>query len=385
MKEKVWLVNYTGRKGAGPLDALAMTKGLLAHNIPLVAVISSGVENLNEWKDLQLQKLVIINTYNSALELIVNTILFVFIQGRRIKKELIDYDIEVIYCPMGAFWTKKINRLFKKTQIIKVIHDPIPHSGEKPIIKLLSKKKDKRTDKIIVHSKAFVEYVQEKYHKPTYYIPLGRHNAYATCKNKRQIVQYDDKMVNFLFFGRITKYKGLGVLAEAYEQVTKETTVPVSLTIIGSGDFSQYDRLYKGLPRVTVINRWIKDEEVESAFVGDNLICICPYLDATQSGVTLLAQEYQVPVITTSTGGLEEQVLDGVTGLIVPPNDSASLASAMKRLAEDDQFRSFISRNQKKEIVKLDWSNLAEQLIEIAKQPVYEGKRIEKASSDYWK
>lgn len=366
MKEMVWLVNYTGRKGAGPLDALAMTKGLLIHNIPLVAVISSGIENLEDWKVLPLRKLVIINTYSSVFELSISSMLFGIVQGRKIKRELMDYDVKTIYCPMETFWTRRINRMFKDSQIIKVIHDPIPHSGENLIIRLMGKAKDKRVDKIIVHSKVFVKYVQEKYHKPTYYISLGRHNAYAVCKNKSQIIQYDDAKVNFLFFGRITKYKGLDVLARAYKQVTEKTAVPVSLTIIGSGDFSPYTDLYGELPYVTVINRWIKDEEVESAFLGANLICICPYLDATQSGVVLLAQEYQVPIITTSTGGLEEQVKDEVTGLIVPPNDIDSLYSAMIRLAEDDELRTVIARNQKREIAKFDWNVLAGQLIEIA-------------------
>lgn len=93
MKEMVWLVNYTGRKGAGPLDALAMTKGLLAHSIPLVAVISGGIENLEDWKALPLRKLVIINTYNSVFELLINSMLFGIVQGSKINEIIIFLSI----------------------------------------------------------------------------------------------------------------------------------------------------------------------------------------------------------------------------------------------------------------------------------------------------
>jgi glycosyltransferase involved in cell wall biosynthesis len=42
-----------------------------------------------------------------------------------------------------------------------------------------------------------------------------------------------------------------------------------------------------------------------------------------------------LPIIATNGGGAPEVVVDGETGLLVPPNDASALAAAIARLAED--------------------------------------------------
>ena len=46
-----------------------------------------------------------------------------------------------------------------------------------------------------------------------------------------------------------------------------------------------------------------------------------------------------LPVIATSIGGSLEQVVDGVTGLFVPPGDTIALAAAVSQLAGDRKAR----------------------------------------------
>lgn len=57
-------------------------------------------------------------------------------------------------------------------------------------------------------------------------------------------------------------------------------------------------------------------------------VCLVPSVAEGQSLVALEAMSLGVPVVATSAGGLPEAVVDGQTGLVVPPKDHAALAQA---------------------------------------------------------
>jgi len=50
------------------------------------------------------------------------------------------------------------------------------------------------------------------------------------------------------------------------------------------------------------------------------------------------AQAAGVPVVATPVGGIPENVLDGETGLLVPPNDPGALAEAINRLLDEPEL-----------------------------------------------
>jgi glycosyltransferase involved in cell wall biosynthesis len=45
------------------------------------------------------------------------------------------------------------------------------------------------------------------------------------------------------------------------------------------------------------------------------------------------------PVIGAKVGGIPEMIVDGETGLLVPPRDPAKLAEALERLLQDARLR----------------------------------------------
>lgn len=58
-------------------------------------------------------------------------------------------------------------------------------------------------------------------------------------------------------------------------------------------------------------------------------VLVLPYRSATQSAIVQLAFGQNKPVITTDVGGLGEVVVNGRTGLVVPPENPAALAAAI--------------------------------------------------------
>lgn len=346
------LINYTGRKGGGSLDAICTAEGFIENNIDVIAIISSYAENLEQWKKLPLKKLVIIRTYTDKISFVFSTLIFFLFKRYEITKLLKDVTIDYIYCPMVTLWTSLINSLFKNIPTFCVDHDPEPHIGDKDF--RILERSYKTSDVIFVHTKKFVDFVKNKYKKPCFYIPLGRHDIYKDCPNKKKIIAYDENRQNFLFFGRISQYKGLDVLYEAYQKLESEND-NVSLIIAGNGDFTPYSDRYKTLKYCQILNQWIADEELESLFLCSHLICVLPYVEATQSGVVLVAMDYGIPVIVTRTGGLVEQVEDDKTGLVVSPGNAEELYAAMKRLSEDKILYTSISQNEKAYIDSLSW------------------------------
>jgi glycosyltransferase involved in cell wall biosynthesis len=68
-------------------------------------------------------------------------------------------------------------------------------------------------------------------------------------------------------------------------------------------------------------------------------IAVVPSLSESFGLAALEALACGVPVVSTTAGGLKEIVIDGESGLLVPPGDAAALARALLTLLTNDQLR----------------------------------------------
>jgi len=134
-----------------------------------------------------------------------------------------------------------------------------------------------------------------------------------------------------LFFGFIRDYKGLRYLIESLPFVRAK--LDVHLLIAGEvwGDGKPYHELIARLGltgSVTLVEKYIPNEEVVRYFAASDLVVI-PYVSATQSGIVQLAYGFGKPVVVSRVGGLPEVVEHGVTGYLVPPEDSVAISHAI--------------------------------------------------------
>lgn len=141
-----------------------------------------------------------------------------------------------------------------------------------------------------------------------------------------------------LSLGRLIKLKGYDVLIEAFQRVVAE--VPEAVLLIG-GDGDELNRLNSmvasaGLDKKIRMPGMISD-------VHEVLAACDFYVNSSHwegLPMTLLeAMAHGKPMIATSVGGNPEVVLDGVTGMLVPPEDHEKLAAAIISMLKDDDFR----------------------------------------------
>ncbi|WP_053734845.1 glycosyltransferase [Nocardia sp. NRRL S-836] len=70
---------------------------------------------------------------------------------------------------------------------------------------------------------------------------------------------------------------------------------------------------------------------------ADVVACVPP--QATWDALALEAMACGVPVVATAVGGLTDAVIDGVTGVLVPPRDLKQLVRRLRAVLDDETFR----------------------------------------------
>src|SRR5207237_2689710 len=68
-------------------------------------------------------------------------------------------------------------------------------------------------------------------------------------------------------------------------------------------------------------------------------VVACPSRREGFGVACLEAMAHARPVVATDVGGLRDLVVDGETGLVVPPRDAAALRAALTRLLGDPELR----------------------------------------------
>jgi D-inositol-3-phosphate glycosyltransferase len=182
-------------------------------------------------------------------------------------------------------------------------------------------------------------------------------------------VVYDKKesdIPRLLFFGFIKPYKGLDTLLQAVALASRELPELV-LTIAGDvyGDKQVYlDQINKlGIQnRVDAHFEFIPVDHIGKYFLNCD-VCVLPYRTATQSGVAQMSFAYEVPVIATRVGGIEETVLDGENGFLVPPNDPQALSDKILEYFRGKYEATFRSKIREQNI-KYSWDKFAVSLMD---------------------
>jgi len=180
-----------------------------------------------------------------------------------------------------------------------------------------------------------------------------------------------DGAFNVLFVGRLVERKGVAGLVDAVRRLP--ASVRARLEIVGDGpERVRLDAQIRAAAlqdRVALRGR-ISAADLRAAYAGADVLVLPSVLDSGNDteglGVVLLeAMSYGVPVIASRIGGIPDIVVDGETGLLVPPGDPAALAAALERLAGDAALASQLSAAGQRHVrAEFSWERIVDRWLE---------------------
>jgi len=90
--------------------------------------------------------------------------------------------------------------------------------------------------------------------------------------------------------------------------------------------------------RVAQAHGFVPHDELQRLYARAAVVA-CPSRREGFGVACLEAMAHARPVVATSVGGLRDLVVDGETGLVVPPGDPPALRAALERLLGDRELR----------------------------------------------
>jgi glycosyltransferase involved in cell wall biosynthesis len=293
---------------------------------------------------------------------------------RRIQPDVVDIQwfvpqhgfvlIPLILCL--KFWFRS------KARICLTVHNVLPHE-RRLFDRLFSRLAFRFSDRLLVHAEKLRDEAVQHFHENPRKIAVVPHGICADGEivhektAARARLGIKEKYV-LLFFGYVRPYKGLSDLITAFKIVAEKFDVALVIAgefFTGAADYREELRRQGLLERTYLFPKYIDPQEVANFFSAADLL-VQPYVKFSgQSGVTQTAYLHSVPVLATAVGGLPELVIDGKTGIIVPPKQPEQLAMAIASLLSDDDKRRHYGLNGKRLLEEnLTWERVTGKRLE---------------------
>jgi glycosyltransferase involved in cell wall biosynthesis len=167
-------------------------------------------------------------------------------------------------------------------------------------------------------------------------IPQGPDGRIAV----RSSLGIDDRTLVFIIVANLIPYKGHLDLIEAFSLAGERIGQPWRLLVVGRDDGIEPE--LRAAARQRNVDRQISflgaRSDIADLFSASDVGLLSSHQEGF-SNTILEGMAAALPMIVTNVGGNAEAVVNGETGLVVPPHDPQSFADAIVRLAHDPSVR----------------------------------------------
>ena len=233
--------------------------------------------------------------------------------------------VHVQWLPRPELDVHWLRRLARRRHVVLTAHDVVPR---RPRARDAWPKVLETVSRIVVHSRRAVDELEELGVEPD-----------RIARIPHPVFSVDEvpppRGRTLLFFGLIRDYKGLDVLIGALPEI------PDARLVVAGDPVDPVEPAQELARRLGVDERvewrlgFLPDGQV-LGLMADAAAVVLPYRRLDSSGVLATAIGYRRPVVVTDVGSLGEIVREFNAGEVVPPGDSAALASACTRLLEPE-------------------------------------------------
>ena len=282
--------------------------------------------------------------FEAAAKFIIDTLnpvtwLKAFLEIKKFNPEFVIFHWVSPFMSFLFYTISFLTKNFSRAKTISICHNVLPHIKKTKFDGILTRLAFRNVDFFLIHSKDDLGELKKLKEKPN--AKLTFHPTYDQFKilkiGKREAKRrlgIEGKAI--LFFGFVNECKGLDVLLNALPKILEK----IDLTLMVVGEFWEDKEKYLKLigpeirRSVKIIDGYIPNEEVGTYFQAADAV-VLPYKSASQSGVLQIAYGFDRPVVVTRVGGLPELVVNGETGVLVPPDDANKLADAIVQLFDE--------------------------------------------------
>lgn len=225
------------------------------------------------------------------------------------------------------------------SKVILNVHDPRPHLGEFDLKNYISRSLFRTLVKTYAvysaYSRDCMDSLVKNRNKKVVMLKMMPYSVFA----KFQSHENPEPAANISFIGRISPYKGVENFIEAAKIVNR--SYPDQHFIIAGKKIPAYELKYSDTDleeyHIEVREKHLSNTELVE-IVNNSSLVVCPYLEATQSGVVMTAYALNRPVLVTNCGGLAESVRHGVTGLVASENTANGIAGMLMHYIHNALF-----------------------------------------------
>lgn len=271
-----------------------------------------------------------------------------FLTLREFRPEIIHIQGAIHPLMYVTLW-KLLKIWLPASKFVYTAHDLFPKKMKRyhiPILRYLYQ----GIPSLVVHAKQKKEILMKKFNinsEKIFIHSVGNNMTLLDYILPERLIETSPPKKILLFFGIIEPHKGLMTLIKSMPEIKE--AIPDILLIIAGEPFEDMKKYQDEINRLQLGNEiilklgYIPLQDLPIIFDEADVV-VLPYTQASQSGVLLSAFHFGKPVIVTSVGGVPELVENGLTGLIIPPDNPGALAEAAIYLLKDDHLREEMGR-----------------------------------------